>query len=1080
MRYTKTVLLGSLLMLFESGLHGQTPIDMALARVIGQTSLTLRSTEPNLVEGRELNGPQGVAIDTSASPPIVYVSDTFNNRVLAWRDASAFQNGAPADAVIGQLDMFSTDPQGPANDTPFGIAFGLWRPTGLAVDAQGNLYVVDARNNRILRYPKPFAQADPVKVADQVIGQPSISTLPPDPAATTATSLRLSYKNTSLCTAEPDHWCPQRAAIAFDGTGNLWVTDAGNHRVLRFPWDPTNGRIKVEADLVLGQSDFTTGTSTNDTTLLNRMNTPAGLAFDGAGRLLVADAMHRVLLFIPSFFHFFSGQSATRVIGGVYGTQGRALSPPNARSLNTPGGVRVLANGDILVADMLNHRVLRFPGFDSWPSGSTSPTATAVIGQPDFVSNTSAAGASGLSGPVDVAVAGNDFLVVDSLNNRVIVFPQGSTSASRVLGQTGFDYTALNLLEGRELFMAIYRLSPAESGDPRKLLNWAGALVVDTRSVPHLYIADTFNNRVLGYCDARKAKARDTADLVIGQPDFFQGRSNVGAAAPSDRSLSAPTALAVDADGNLFVADTANARVLRFLAPCDQPSDQQSFPHANLVLGQADFTSPPITFATRHNMSWPSGVALTPEGYLAVSDAALNRVLLYQKPDGGDFSSGMDAAIVFGQSSFFGSDPGNALNRLNAPQHIAMDDSARLYVCDYGNNRVLIFSGSAHAPSNSSAVIAITNSTASVSLYPRSVYVNPTTGEVWISSLNYLGVLRYPNFENLQNPEVGSLANGIVVTGVIPLAAVLDARGNLVVAEAANRIAIYSPRVWGPVDGAAFLKYRALTPGIIATLWAPYQAAPTWAGVIPLPRELAGLQVLVNGTPSPLFYVGDDSQYPGLVQINFQVPMSAPSTGTVDILVVEAATQAPVGAGVAAMAAAAPALFSPDPRVADPADPTCRELPMRISAYNGDDKDDPNRRSCNGPIGPPALPYCPGGYRPVKPGEVLEMYLTGAGFQSGWPVEGALASEPIQTDPSQPRILLGTDYVPSANILYSGVAPCCAGLWQIDFRVPNENIAPTQANPIYVYYREIVSRAPRDPSCSPSKGMVPNTVVYIQ
>jgi uncharacterized protein (TIGR03437 family) len=313
----------------------------------------------------------------------------------------------------------------------------------------------------------------------------------------------------------------------------------------------------------------------------------------------------------------------------------------------------------------------------------------------------------------------------------------------------------------------------------------------------------------------------------------------------------------------------------------------------------------------------------------------------------------------------------------------------------------------------------------------------------------------------------------VVVTGVIPLAAVLDARGNLVVAEAANRIGIYSPRVTA-VDGAAFLAGRALTPGVIATLYAPYQAAPTWAGVIPLPRQLAGLQVLVNGVPSPLFYVGD-SQYPGFVQINFQVPMSAPATGTVDILVVEAATQAPVGAGVATMAAAAPALFSPDPRVADATNPT-GEKPVRVSSYNGDDKDDPNRRSCNGPDGPPALPFCPGGYRPVKPGEVLEMYLTGAGFQSGWPVEGDVASGPIQTGAPLPRIFLGTAYVPDANILYSGVAPCCAGLWQIDFRVPNQNIAPGQANPLIVFYREITSRKQYDPK----KGEVPNTVVYIK
>ena len=42
------------------------------------------SVNPNLVEGRELFAPSGIAMDTGVSPPIVYVSDSGNNRVLGW------------------------------------------------------------------------------------------------------------------------------------------------------------------------------------------------------------------------------------------------------------------------------------------------------------------------------------------------------------------------------------------------------------------------------------------------------------------------------------------------------------------------------------------------------------------------------------------------------------------------------------------------------------------------------------------------------------------------------------------------------------------------------------------------------------------------------------------------------------------------------------------------------------------------------------------------------------------------------------------------------------------------------------
>src|ERR1035438_2278324 len=49
---------------------------------------SLYTVNPNLVEGRELYEPQGLAVDTSMSPMPIYVSDTGNNRVLAWKNRS--------------------------------------------------------------------------------------------------------------------------------------------------------------------------------------------------------------------------------------------------------------------------------------------------------------------------------------------------------------------------------------------------------------------------------------------------------------------------------------------------------------------------------------------------------------------------------------------------------------------------------------------------------------------------------------------------------------------------------------------------------------------------------------------------------------------------------------------------------------------------------------------------------------------------------------------------------------------------------------------------------------------------------
>jgi len=72
------------------------------------------------VEGHDLNSPASVVIDTTATPAILYVSDSGNRSVLAWKDATQFSNGAPADRVIGQKDFFTTfaEAQGEVRSLP--------------------------------------------------------------------------------------------------------------------------------------------------------------------------------------------------------------------------------------------------------------------------------------------------------------------------------------------------------------------------------------------------------------------------------------------------------------------------------------------------------------------------------------------------------------------------------------------------------------------------------------------------------------------------------------------------------------------------------------------------------------------------------------------------------------------------------------------------------------------------------------------------------------------------------------------------------------------------------------------------
>src|SRR3954465_2588612 len=133
---SKTLFVIPLLLLSAGTSFAQVTLNPVPTREIAHPRLLpnfdVDTASPNLVEGRELFNPAGIALDTSVSPPMLYVADSVNNRVLAWKNALSFRNGDKADFVIGQSGSFlTTGPQGPGTN----FTAGLSRPTGLLVDA---------------------------------------------------------------------------------------------------------------------------------------------------------------------------------------------------------------------------------------------------------------------------------------------------------------------------------------------------------------------------------------------------------------------------------------------------------------------------------------------------------------------------------------------------------------------------------------------------------------------------------------------------------------------------------------------------------------------------------------------------------------------------------------------------------------------------------------------------------------------------------------------------------------------------------------------------------------------------------
>ncbi len=321
-----------------------------------------------------------------------------------------------------------------------------------------------------------------------------------------------------------------------------------------------------------------------------------------------------------------------------------------------------IGNG-IGVADTNNSRILVFPPVAQWTPNTTFQAATAVAGQFNLFSGSANQGltvpnAGTLSLPNSAVFFNSELYVTDSGNNRVVVMPQtGDTfgPAARVLGQDAMNLNSPNLVEGREF-------------DFQSLTNGsvdAGIAIDMTSSPPHLYVADTYNNRILGYSDVRKIATGAKADIVIGQPDFQRTLINYPSNdpnAPNSSGLSIPIGLAVDPQGNLYVADTGNGRVLRFPAPFANytPGTPEQ---ANLVLGQAGFTGPRITDATNRTMAAPYGLVFAYAGGLMVSDIGLNRVLYFGVlPQ--NLTSGMAATGVLGQPDFNSSGSGSGPDQL--------------------------------------------------------------------------------------------------------------------------------------------------------------------------------------------------------------------------------------------------------------------------------------------------------------------------------------------------------------------------------------------------------------------------------
>ena len=185
----------------------------------------------------------------------------------------------------------------------------------------------------------------------------------------------------------------QPLGLTHDALGNVYVADTGNHTIRRIAAD---GTVSTVAGLA-GSSGAADGTGT-----AARFNQPAGIALGTDGDLYVADSSNNLIRRVTP---------AGVVTTYAGSTVGFADAAATAAQFNSPEGVAVAANGDVLVADRANNRIRRI-----LRSGNTSGAVQTLAGN-GGASQASPDGtgtAAVIANPRGLVIRGNTLTVRDT------------------------------------------------------------------------------------------------------------------------------------------------------------------------------------------------------------------------------------------------------------------------------------------------------------------------------------------------------------------------------------------------------------------------------------------------------------------------------------------------------------------------------------------------------------------------------------------------------------------------------------------------------------------------------------------
>jgi streptogramin lyase len=597
--------------------------------VTGPTSLNLSMTSPLV---------STIAGDTSAK--------------LTYPSKVAFSGGnlyvADADShTIRRIDAAGTV------TTVAGLAFSIGStngqggsarfnyPQGIAVDGSGNLYVADTNNNTVRKI---------------------------DAAGNVTTVAGLAGNNGSADGqgSNARFSCPR--GIAVDGSGNLYVADTNNNTVRKID---AVGNVTTVAGLA-GTNGSADGQGSNA-----RFKYPWGITVDGSGNLYVADRENYTIRKIDA-----AGNVTT--VAGLAGLSGNTDGQGSNARFFSPQDITVDGSGNVYVA---NTGACTIRKIDA--AGNVTTITGSAFSQGDLDGQ---GGNARFMNPNGITSdGGGNFYLTDGMAKAVRKIDSAFTvttvarSTGSIDGQGGnarFNYPQGITVDGNgNLYVAdtnnhtirkidaagnvttiagvpfVFGSTNGQGSNAR--FTYPGGIAVDGSG--NLYVADSINHTI------RKIDAAGNVTTVAGLASNGGATDGQG----SNARFYYPRGIAVDGNGNLYVADSSNHTIRKIDAAGN----------VTTVAGLAGNSGSSNGQGSNARFWGPYGITVDGSGNLYVADANNNTI---RKIDAvGNVTTLAGLAGNFGSTDGQGSDA-----RFGTPIDIAMDGSGNLYVAAANNNTI--------------------------------------------------------------------------------------------------------------------------------------------------------------------------------------------------------------------------------------------------------------------------------------------------------------------------------------------------------------------------------------------------------